>query len=55
MKTYKVSCEFYIKAKNKEKAEEIVIDDMSFNDFFEEHISIEESSLPQDETHWNEV
>lgn len=52
--TYKISCEFYIKAEDIEEAEEIVIDDMSYNNFYEEHIRIEETSLPEGEQYFNE-
>jgi len=53
MKTYKVYCEYYIKAEDKEKAEQEVIEDMCLNNFFEEHIQIEETELPKDETYFN--
>lgn len=52
MKTYKVFCEFYIKAKDKSEAEEIVIDDMVNNNFFEEHIILDESKKPKNEGIW---
>lgn len=54
MKTYKVSCEFYIKAENETQAEEIVSDDFCSGDFMEEHIMINESKLPEDDNYWNE-
>lgn len=50
---YKVYCEYYIKAKNESEAEEIVIEDMSYNNFFEEHIMIEESELPDGQDIFN--
>jgi hypothetical protein len=53
MKTYKVSCEFYIKAENETQAEEIVSDDFCSGDFMEEHIMIEESELPDGEVCFN--
>ena len=49
MKIYKVSCEFFIEAKNKEEAEEIVIDDFAGGDFYEEHIIIEESDCKEED------
>ena len=51
---YKVCCEYYIKAKDKDEAEEIVADDMAYNNFLEEHILIEESELPKGENIFNE-
>ncbi len=54
MKTYKVSCEFYIKAEDETQAEEIVSDDFCSGDFMEEHIMINESKLPEDDNYWNE-
>ena len=53
MKTYKVSCEFYIGAKDEEVAKEIVVDDMVSNNFFEEHITIQEADLPKGEDYFN--
>lgn len=53
MKTYKVSCEFYIKAKDEVEAEKIVIDDMCENNFIEEHITITEDTLPEGEICFN--
>jgi hypothetical protein len=38
---FKVSCEYYIKATDKEEAEEIVINDLSSCNFFEEHLIVE--------------
>ena len=52
---YKVYCEYYIKAKDESEAEEIVIEDMAYNNFFEEHIIIEESELPEGQDIFNEV
>ena len=54
MKTYKISCEFFIKADDKDNAFDIVVDDLSDGGFFERHITIEESALPKDEEHFNE-
>jgi len=54
MKTYKVFCEFFIKAKDDEDAFDIVVDDMSRGNFFEEHIVIEETNLPKWEQYFNE-
>jgi hypothetical protein len=44
MKTFKVTCEFYIKARDKWEAEEIVSDDISEGEFLDEHIMIEETT-----------
>ena len=44
MKIYKVYCEFFIKAENEKEAENIVINDLAYNNFMEEHIIIEESN-----------
>ena len=52
MKTYKVYCEFYIQAENEEKAEDIVIEDMSYNNFYEEHIMLTEETLPEGEEYF---
>jgi len=43
-KYFKVSCEFYIKAKDEEEAKEIIIDDLSSGNFFEEHLIIESTN-----------
>jgi predicted Fe-Mo cluster-binding NifX family protein len=51
---FKVYCEYYIKAKDLEKAEEFVIDEMSSGDFKESHLIIEESELPKGEGVFNE-
>lgn len=51
---YKVQCEFYILAEDKDDAEEIIYKDICENDFLEEHILIEEADLPEDETIFNE-
>jgi hypothetical protein len=55
MKSYKVYCEFYIQADDESKAEEIVIEDMAFNNFYEEHIIIEEAEKPEEHDFFNEV
>lgn len=55
-KLFKVYCEFYIHAKDETQAEEIVIDDMCDNNFFEEHIIIEEvSDLPKGQGIFNDT
>ena len=55
MKTYKVQCEFYIKAKSEEEAESVVADDMCGGDFMEEHIIIDEvDKLPEEHCYFNE-
>jgi hypothetical protein len=51
---YKVTCEFYIRAEDEDEAGEIVADDMSYNNFLEEHILIEKASLPDGEVAFNE-
>lgn len=52
---FKVYCEFYIKAKDESEAEDIVIDDFSYNNFFEEHIIIEEvDECPKEHKIFNE-
>lgn len=51
---YKVFCEYYIEAKDRDEAIDIVADDMAYNNFLEEHIIIEESELPKGEGVFNE-
>ena len=54
MKTYKVYCEFYIKAKDEEQANEEVINDFAYGNFFEEHIIIDEiDKLPEEHEYFN--
>ncbi len=49
MGTYKVNCEFFVEAKNKEE----VIDGLSWEtDFFNNHIIIENADLPKNEELW---
>ena len=51
MKTYKVSCEFYVKAKDKEQATE----GLSWEtDFFKNHVIVEPSELPENEEIWED-
>jgi hypothetical protein len=52
---FKVYCEYYIKAKDLEKAEEFVIDELTDTGSWKEsHLIIEESKLPKGESAYNE-
>lgn len=49
-KVYKVYCEYYVKAKNREEAEKFVQDEFAYADFHERHIIIDETSnIPDNE------
>lgn len=46
---FKVKCEYWIRCKDKEEAEEYVIQEMCNGTFFESHLMIEEDSCkPED-------
>jgi len=41
-KIFKVHCEYYVKAKNKDEVKEFVQEELAFKDYYESHIIIEE-------------
>lgn len=53
MGIYKVSCEYYIEAENQEQAQNEVIDEFASGDFYERHIMINPSELPEGEEPFN--
>jgi len=48
MGKFKVCCEYYLKAKDKEEAEAFVIDELANAEFFERHLIIEPTSSKEE-------
>lgn len=44
---FKISCEYYVRAKDKEDAENFAIEELSDGEFYERHIIIEESDCEE--------
>lgn len=44
---YRVGCEFFIRAENKEEAINFVAEELAYENFLERHISIEESDCEE--------
>jgi len=53
MGIYKVSCEYYIEAEDRDEAIDFVSDEFASGDFYERHIMINPSELPEGEEPFN--
>ncbi len=51
-KVFRVSCEFYVHAKDEDDVEQHLVDDTDFNGFIDKHISIEEVDDVDPEAIW---